>query len=130
MRKGGFISLVILIVIFAVFIFVNKSYYPPLPIEKLAAKEVIEKMEETDSKVVEIAVEDDTIWYITRTENEGISIGDENIKHMIGSEGWDFKEKDGAGLFFEKDGERLVATTQMWSKHYVLVKVQSKFKNL
>lgn len=49
---------------------------------------------------------------------------------MIGSNGWEFKEKDGAGLFFEKDGERLVATTEMWGKHYVLVNVQSKFKDL
>ncbi|WP_453996096.1 hypothetical protein [Bacillus nitroreducens] len=130
MSKGGFISLFILLVIFAVFIFVNKSYYPPLPIENVTAKEVIEKMKETDRKVVEITVEDDAIWYITRTENEGISIADENIKQMIGREGWNFKEKDGAGLFFDKDGERLIATTQMWSKYYVLVKVQSKFKNV
>lgn len=108
----------------------NKSYYPSLPIENLTAKEVIEKLEETENKVVEIAVEDDTIWYFTRTENEGILIADENIKQMIGSNGLEFKEKDGAGLFFEKDGERLVVNTQMWGKHYVLVKVQSKFKNL
>ncbi|MHC0035294.1 hypothetical protein [Pseudoneobacillus sp. C159] len=130
MKKVGLISIIIVIVIFAVFVFENKSYYPPLPIENLTAKEVIEKLEETDSKVVEIAVEDDTIWYITRTENQGILIVVENIKQMIGSNGWEFKEKDGAGLFFEKDGERLVATTQMWGKHYVLVKVQSKFNNL
>ena len=56
------------------FIFVNKSYYPSLPIDNSSAKEVIEKLEESDSKIVEIAVEDDTIWYITRTENKGILI--------------------------------------------------------
>lgn len=49
---------------------------------------------------------------------------------MIGSKGWEFKEKDGAGLFFEKDGERLLVTTQMWTKKYVLVQVQNKFKEL
>ncbi|WP_017754016.1 hypothetical protein [Calidifontibacillus oryziterrae] len=129
MKKVGFISIVIVIVIFALFIFVIQSYHPPLPIENLTAKEVIEKLEETDSQLVEISVEDDTIWYITRTQNGGISIADENIKQMIGTKGWEFKGKDGAGLFFEKDGERLVVTTQMWSKKYVLVKVQSKFKN-
>jgi len=120
----------IVIVIVAVFIFVIKSYHPPLPIESLSAKEVIGKLEKSDSKVVEIAIEDDTIWYITRTGNEGISTADENIKQMISSNGWEFKEKDGSGLFFEKDGERLIATTQMWSKKYVLIKVQSKFKKL
>ncbi|WP_391205762.1 hypothetical protein [Psychrobacillus sp. L4] len=129
MKKVGFI-LGIVIVIIAVFIFVNKSYYPSLPIENLSAKEVIEKLEESDSKVVEIAFEDEMIWYITRTENEGILVADEYIKKMISSNGWEFKEKDGAGLFFEKDGESLIATTQMWTKNYVLVKIQSKFKKL
>jgi hypothetical protein len=117
-------------VIFAMFIFVNKSYYPSLPIDNLSAKEAIGKSENSDNKVVEIAVEGETIWYITRTDNQGVLIADENIKQMISLNGWEFKEKDGSGLFFEKDGERLIATTQMWSKKYVLVKVQSKFNKL
>ncbi|CAI9392296.1 hypothetical protein MHI39_01290 [Heyndrickxia sp. FSL K6-6286] len=129
MKRVGFISAIV-IVILVVFIFVNKLYYPSLPINNLSAKETIEKLENSDSKVVEIAVEGDTIWYITRTDNQGVLIADENIKQMIGSKGWEFKEKDGSGLFFEKEGERLIATTQMWSKKYVLVKVQSKFKKI
>ncbi|WP_339217008.1 hypothetical protein [Ornithinibacillus sp. FSL M8-0202] len=129
MKRVGFISAIV-IVILVVFIFVNKLYYPSLPINNLSAKETIEKLENSDSKVVEIAVEGDTIWYITRTDNQVVLIADENIKQMIGSKGWEFKEKDGSGLFFEKEGERLIATTQMWSKKYVLVKVQSKFKKI
>ena len=128
LKKIGFI-IGIMIVIIAMFIFVNNSYYPSLPIANSSAKEVIGKLEESDSKIVEIVVEDDTIWYITRTDNQGILLADENIKQMIGSNGWEFKEKDGSGLFFEKDGERLIVTTQMWTKKYVLVKVQSKYKN-
>lgn len=116
-------------VAFALFLFVNESYYPSLPIDHLSAKEAIEKLENSDNKVVEIAIESDTIWYITRTENQGVLIADENIKQMIGSNGWEFKEKDGGGLFFEKGGERLVATTQMWSEKYVLVKVQNKIES-
>ena len=127
MKKVGFI-LGIAIVIIAVFIFVNKSYYPSLPIEHLSAKEAIEKLKGSESKIAEIAVENDSIWYITSSENKGISIADENIKQMIGSNGWEFKEKDGAGLFFEKDGKRLIATTQMWTGNYVLVKIPGNFK--
>jgi hypothetical protein len=122
MKKVGFI-LGIVIVIIAVFIFVNKLYYPSLPIEILSAKEAIDKLRESDSKIAEIAVEGDSIWYITSSENKGISIADENIKQMIVSNGWEFKQKDGSGLFFEKDGEKLIATTQMWTKNYVLVKI-------
>ncbi|MBT2663314.1 hypothetical protein [Bacillus sp. ISL-45] len=127
MKKAGFM-LGIAIVIITVFIFVNKLYYPSLPIENLSAKEAIDKLKESESKIAEIAVEGDSIWYITNSENKGISIADENIKQMIGSNGWEFKEKDGAGLFFEKDGRRLIATTQMWTGNYVLVKIPGNFK--
>ncbi|MFC7686457.1 hypothetical protein [Ureibacillus sp. GCM10028918] len=48
---------------------------------------------------------------------------DENVKQLVAAKGWEFKEKDGSGLFFEKNGERLIATTQMWTKEYVLVKI-------
>ena len=118
----------IALIIISVFIFVKIFYYPPLPIDNLSAKEVIRKLEKSDSKLVEIAVEDDSIWYITKNDNEGIAVADENIKQMLSSIGWEFKEKEGSGLFFEKDGERLIATTQKWSKKYVLVKVQDKYK--
>lgn len=127
MKKVGFL-LGMAIVIIAVFIFVNKLYYPSLPIENLSAKEAIDKLKESESKIAEIAVEGDSIWYITSSANEGMSIADENIKQMIGSNGWEFKEKDGAGLFFEKDGRKLIATTQMWTEDYVLVKIPSNFK--
>lgn len=129
MKQVGII-LGIVAVIAAVFIFVNKSYYPSLPIDNLTAKEAIEKLKNSEEKIVEVATEDDYSWYITRTENQGILIADDNIKRMIVSKGWEFKEKDGAGLFFDKDGEKLIVTTQMWTKKYVLVQVQNKFKEL
>lgn len=127
MKKVGLV-LGIAIVIIAVFIFENKLYYPSLPIENLSAKEAIDKLKESESKIAEIAREGDSIWYITSSENKGVSSADENIKQMIGSNGWEFKEKDGAGLFFEKDGKRLIATTQMWTGKYVLVKMPGNFK--
>ncbi|MGD6876443.1 hypothetical protein [Bacillus infantis] len=127
MKKVGFIF-GIAIVIIAVFIFVNKWYYPSLPIKNVSAKEAIEKLKESEKKIAEIAVEGDSIWYITSSQNTGKSIADENIKQMIRSNGWEFKEKDGAGLFFEKDGRRLIATTQMWTGNYVLVKIPADFK--
>jgi len=127
LKKVGMI-IGLFIAVIAVFIFVNKLHYPSLPIDDMSAKEAIDILKESESKIAEIAVEGDFIWYITRSENKGISIADENLKHMIGSNGWEFKEKDGAGLFFEKDGRRLIATTQMWTKNYVLVKIPSDLK--
>ncbi|GGA30041.1 hypothetical protein [Psychrobacillus lasiicapitis] len=127
MKKVGMI-LGLFIAVISVFVFINKLYYPSLPIDHMSAKEAIDKLKESDSKIAEIAVEGDSIWYITSSENKGISIADEYIIQMIGSNGWEFKEKDGAGLFFYKEGKRLIATTQMWTKNYVLVKIPSDFK--
>ena len=125
MKQVGII-LGIVMVIVAVFMFVNKSYYPSLPIDHLSAKDALEKLKSSYEKIVEVATEDDYTWYITKSQSEV----DENIKQMICSNGWEFKEKEGSGLFFEKEGERLIATTQMWTKKYVLVQVQNTFKEL
>ncbi|MGD6900245.1 hypothetical protein [Bacillus infantis] len=127
MKKAGLIFGIAIIII-AVFFFVNKLHYPSLPIKNVSAKEAIEKLKESENKKAEIAVEGDSAWYITSSKNRGKSIADENIKQMIRSNGWEFKEKDGAGLFFEKDGRRLIATTQMWTGNYVLVKIPADFK--
>lgn len=120
--------LVAIIAVYAVYVFVNKLYYPPLPISGISAKETIDILQKSESKVAEIAKEGDSIWYITRIENRGIMDAEEAIKQMVFSEGWEFKEKDGSGLFFEKDGERLIATTEMWTKNYVLVNIPRNFK--
>jgi hypothetical protein len=127
MKKVGFILGVVVIII-GVFIFVNKLYYPSLPIENLSAKEAIDKLKGSKSKIAELAVEGDFIWYITSSENKGISTADENIKQMVVSNGWEFKDKDGAGLFFKKDDKRLIATTQLWTGNYVVVKIPNNFK--
>lgn len=125
MKRVGII-LGIAAVSVVLFMFVNKLYYPSLPIENLSAKEQINKLRNSDEKIVEFAKDDDSIWYITRSQSEI----DENIKQMIGSNGWEFTEKEGSGLFFEKENEKLIVTTQMWTKKYVLIQVQNKFKEL
>lgn len=120
--------LTVLVVMVAVWIVLNKAYYPSLPIENLSAKKVIEQLNESDQKIVEIATDEDFTWYITRSQHQGIAIADETIKELIGSKGWEFKTKEGSGLFFEKDGESLLVTTQMWTKKYVLIHVSNQFK--
>ncbi|PIC71229.1 hypothetical protein CSV77_04130 [Sporosarcina sp. P16b] len=120
----------ILVVMVAAWIVVNKSYYPSLPIENLSAREVIGQLKDSDQKIMEITADEDSAWYITRSRNKGISVADETIKEMIGSRGWAFQVKEGSGLFFEKEGETLLVTTQMWTKKYVLVHVSNQFKKM
>ena len=129
MKRFGIIWGLVLIVV-AVFLLANKSYYPPLPMDNLSAKEAIEKLKKADERIVEVATKNDSIWYITKSESNGMSLADDNIRQMIGSKGWQFKEQAGAAVFFEKDGEKLVVTTEMWTKKYVLIQVQKKFNEL
>lgn len=115
----------IFIAAIAVFVLINKSYYPSLPIDGISARGALDILKESESKIAKIAVEGDYIWYITSSEKKGISSADENIKQMVVSYGWEFEQKDGSGLFFEKGEERLIVTTQMWTENYVLAKIPS-----
>ena len=54
---------------------------------------------------------------------------DEMIEELVSENGWVFKQKDGAGLFFEKQGNRLIVTTQKWTGDYVLVQIPSNFNH-
>jgi len=57
-----------------------------------------------------------------------ISAAGEMIKEMLDQNGWTFKQQDCNGLFFERHGERLVVSTQMWTGNYVLEKIPANFK--
>ncbi|WP_028391980.1 hypothetical protein [Bacillus cihuensis] len=118
------IVFVVSVLFIAVFVFNNKLFYPPLPMENLSKKEAVELLNDSNKEIVKLASENGYEWYITRSAQ---SIADENIKKMLSQNGWLFKQKDGSGLFFEKQGDRLIATTQRWTGDYVLVKIPVTF---
>lgn len=43
--------------------------------------------------------------------------------------GWDFKEKLGSGLVFEKAEKTFVVETRQYSKHYILWNIPKKVLN-
>ena len=101
----------------------DRWLHPPFPVPNVSAKEAVKKLEASDGVLAELAAEGDARWFIAR-KGAGIGAVDEAIKRMSETEGWTFADKEGAGLFFEKDGERRVATARIWNRGYVLVKVQ------
>lgn len=115
MRKIFFIIGILIICAIAYTIF-NKSYYPALPIENMSKKEVLQTVQQSDEKVVKLTKENDSTWYIIQEKN-----ADETIKKLVEKNGWEFIQKDGAGLFFENKDEKLIVTTQKWTKDFVLV---------
>ena len=122
MKKLGLISSLLVMAI-VVFMYVNKTFYPPLPIENVSAKEVLKKLHTSNEQIIEIAIDEQATWYMTKNSEGGIKTVDENVKKIIVERDWNFKEKQGAGLIFEKNSEELIITTQMWTKKYVLIRI-------
>ncbi|MCG1023547.1 hypothetical protein [Sutcliffiella horikoshii] len=107
-------------VILGIVAYNNRFYYAPLPVESVSKKEVLQSINETSEPIVRIANEDGYDWYITRA-NQGEYR--ESFKEMLGKNGWEFEYQEGSGYFFDKEEETLIATTQMWTGNYVIVKL-------
>lgn len=106
-------------------LFNSKMYYPPLPLEHLTKKEVFEKAHGTNGQIVKLSVENNSSWYISNERN--MEIIDQAIKEFVTSYGWTFFRKEGSGLFFNKQGETLIVTTQKWTGDYTVIKIPAGF---
>ena len=125
MKKIPFIILLI-VVLAGGYIFMNKLYYPPLPIDTLSKKEVLDSLHHTDEKIVPITTENGKQWFIVNERNQAIV--DDLIIDMLQNDGWTFKVKDGSGLFFEKQNENLIVTTRKWTGNYSLIDIPIHYK--
>ena len=123
--KKILITIALIVLLVGAFVFYNKLYYPPLPIETISKKEVIEKLNHSEQKITKLTSEKGKEWYIVNERNQ--SNVDEIIKEMMNEKDWVFKEKEGSGLFFEKQGEELIVTTEKWTSNYSLVDIPMKF---
>lgn len=121
--KKMILGLIAILLITSYILFANKLYYPQSPVDNLSAKDILHKLDDSNEDVVMLSKEDKITWYITRSNNNGILDTDEKIKQMMSNKGWYFKDKEGSGLIFERSGERLIVTTEMWTGKYVIVKV-------
>lgn len=122
------ISILILLIaaLAGAYIFINKLYYPSLPIDTISKKEVLDRLHQTDEKIVFLTTENNIDWFIINERNQAIV--NEIIINMLQNYGWAFKEKDGSGLFFEKQNEKLIITTQKWTGNYTLVDIPINYK--
>ncbi|ART75059.1 hypothetical protein B4U37_02915 [Sutcliffiella horikoshii] len=117
--------LTIIEVILVIVAYNTRFYYATLPIESVNKKEVLQSINESPEPIVKIVNEDGYDWFITRS-NQGEYR--ETFKEMMGENGWEFEYQDGSGYFFEKEGETLIVTTQMWTGEYVIVQVPENWE--
>ena len=123
--KKILITIGLIVLFVGAFGFYNKLYYPSLPIETISKKEVIDKLNDSDKKIIKLTSEKGKVWYIVNDRNQ--SNVDELIIEMMSEKDWVFKEQEGSGLFFEKQGEDLIITTQKWTSNYSLVYIPREF---
>lgn len=98
--------------------------YPALPADvESTPKEAVQKLNESDQPFAEISKDDGATWYIMKNSEDV----NKQIQDFISSKGWAFKEADGNSLFFEKDDDTLIVSTEMWTGDYRLVKVPAHF---
>lgn len=115
-----FIFYIGFVLVASMFIFNSKFYYPALPIETVSKKEVLEKLK-SGEPIIELTIENGKRWYIINERNQDSA--DDIVIEMLHKEDWAFTNKEGSGLFFDKQGERLIVTTQKWTSDYVIVDI-------
>ena len=101
-------------------LFYSKSYYPALPIDSISKREVVKKGNSSNENILKLTDEKGYEWYISKM-NQGNA--NEQLKQMMESRGWAFKEQMGAGLFFTKGNEEIIVEGRMWTGKYVIFQV-------
>ncbi|MBO1911490.1 hypothetical protein J4G37_42720, partial [Microvirga sp. 3-52] len=109
----------LIVIVFGI-LFYSKVYYPTLPIDSVSKREVVNKGNSANEKIIKLAEEKGYEWYISKI-NQGNA--NEQLKQMMESKGWTFKEQMGAGFFFEKDNEEIIVESEMWTGKYVIFRM-------
>ena len=109
--------------VFLSFVFYNKSYYPPLPIEGVTKRELLELLDNDHQGLVKVTDDEQHSWYIFEGNPRD---GSDAMIALMKEQELAFVEQMGAGYFFEDyKSNRVVVTSQMWTSKYVLFKVPS-----
>ncbi|MEK4252342.1 hypothetical protein [Paenibacillus sp. FSL W7-1287] len=104
-----------LVSIIAAAIFINNIGYHNI--------KLITELNKNSNQILKMEKEGD---YLTKANAQNERL----IKKMM-NEGWNFIDQEGAGYFFEKNGQETIITVkQMWSRHYVVYRVTNDAINL
>ena len=87
----------------------------------------IYRLETTSNSVIQIdSIISGKERYLTKEKNDP----QELLKSRMLREGWVFKEQEGSGYFFEKDGRNEIVTMQKWNHFYVIYDLNEGVANL
>ena len=103
------IAILLIVVIAGAYIFINKLYYPALPIDTISKKEVLDRLHHSDEKTVFLTIENGKEWFIIDERNQVNNA--EIITDMLQNYGWAYIEQMGSGFFFEKKKRKINSHT-------------------
>lgn len=126
MKKIYFVLLIFALLIIG-YVYINKLYYPSMPIESVQKKELVAKGEEALNKLVYVTSEKGYDWYIICLDSPQ-STG-ELIQQAANEHNWQFIEQLGSGYMFARNDEQLIITAKMWSHNYQLIQVPANTFN-
>ena len=117
MRKLILRSLVVVVVVLFIFtLFFGTAILQegnPLPI--LLA---IAKLELSELKVVPISSKDD---YLIQKAGKG----EAPLTEQLSKYGWEFKDRLGSAIYYEKDGATLLVTSRAFSRRYIIYELDT-----
>jgi hypothetical protein len=98
--------------------------YPALPFGTVEKHVVVAQLKQADHQLVTLGIDDNPqyLWIGAKTAD---GQPDEMLKAQMLDSGWSFIEQMGAGYFYQKGSEKIVITSQRWSRDFELFKVPS-----
>lgn len=131
MRKifFGILCCICIILVIGLWSYFNRPafLYPALPFSQPDKSSVVAKLKQADDEMLILLTTTDSdsrfFWVGAKSAQSGEA---KPLKNLLQTSGWTFVEQEGAGYFFEKDKQRIVITSQMWSSDFVLFKVPAE----
>lgn len=106
-----------ILIILCGFLFYKEVISPPLPLNSVSKKEVINKVSKSSGEIIKIAEEDGYQWYISEEKQGKAS---ENLKGLMKEKGWNYKKQVSSGIVFQSEQGEIIVLSSMWTKKYVI----------
>lgn len=97
--------------------------YPPLPFQTVEKKVVVSQLKQADDQLIMLGSDENSQYMWVGAKTGSGRNAAERLKSILEDAGWSFHEQEGAGYFFHQGSEKIVITSQMWSRDFVLFKI-------
>lgn len=124
MRREYMKKYILLSIIVAIFVglagYYSKFYYPSLPFDGVSKHVVVKALEKSNGELIQITNDKDYDWYGIESNQE---VGRAQVIEMMEAKGLKYEEYMGSGIIFTNGNDKVIVTSQMWTRKYVVYKI-------